>query len=108
MKKPELIIVAAGAAQRGQLVIHNRQNTDQVGTFAMELIRSGLMAGIADGETASGEIKVRLLTPTELVERACEISERAFEAIEKRGWLLDYPPYDEIEKARTDKVGFSS
>ena len=41
-----------------------------------------------------------------LVAMACDVAEQTFNEFEKRRLLLDYPPYSEIEKAKTEKVGF--
>lgn len=68
--------------------------------FAMQCIeRWGMVAGEADGEDSAGRAKIRLATPTELVDRAFAISELLHERAAERGWLMSVPSYDDFDKA---------
>jgi hypothetical protein len=61
--------------------------------FAIELmIRMALASATPDGEDSAGRQKLRLATPNEIVERACDIASAAFAGFEKREWLAKLPP----------------
>lgn len=65
---------------------------EQEAVFAQELMRQlAIAAAHPDGEDSSGRQKLRLLTPEEIVERACEISSKSYAEFAKRGWLLEIP-----------------
>jgi hypothetical protein len=60
--------------------------------FAAEFInRWGAVAAIPDGEDSVGRQQMRLATPEELVERACETAELLHQSLVARGWLVDIP-----------------
>lgn len=60
--------------------------------FAMELMRHLAIAiGHPDGEDSAGRAKLRLMTPQEISNRACEISRCAFDEFEKNDWLVALP-----------------
>ena len=50
------------------------------------VIRWGMVAATPDGEDSSGRAKVRLLTPEELIERACETAHLLAVTFEANGW----------------------
>ena len=65
--------------------------------IALELMQHfGIIAGHPDGVDDSGRQKMRMLTPDEVVERACEIAHSATTEFMSRGWLerdvTDAPP----------------
>ena len=63
--------------------------------LAIECIgRWGMVVGTPDGEDSSGRMKMRHMTPDELVERACIVSEKAIKKFEEKNWLLDVPMPD--------------
>lgn len=47
----------------------------------------GMVAACPDGEDSSGRFKSRPLTPVEVVSRAVETTERAFEHFDEKGWI---------------------
>lgn len=58
--------------------------------LARELIAKwGLVAGVPDGESGSGHQLFRMMTPTEIVARACETAELAFGEFVARGWFTE-------------------
>ena len=60
--------------------------------FAMHLIeRWGMIAATPDGEDSAGRAKLRPLSATEVVDRACDVSSTAFMAFRLRGWLETDP-----------------
>ena len=65
---------------------------EQEAAFAQELMRQlAIATAHLCGEDSSGRQKLRLLTPDEIVERACEISAKSYAEFAKRGWLLEVP-----------------
>lgn len=65
---------------------------NQEAEFARAMMKH-LAIGTADidGEDSAGRQKCRLMTPSEIVQRACDISQAAFAEFEKRGWMLAVP-----------------
>lgn len=60
--------------------------------FAMDLMKHlGICAGRPDGEDSTGRQKGALLSPDEVVTRACSIADIAWQEFQKRGWILDIP-----------------
>lgn len=45
-----------------------------------------MIAAQSDGEDSAGRSKLRLQTPQELVERACNVAGLMYEEIKARGW----------------------
>ena len=79
------------------LKIHEREWPSQKARFAMAMIeRWGMVSGMMDGEDSAGRAKVRLASVDEVVERAVEASEKAFEAFRSKGWIEDLASVDEI------------
>lgn len=71
---------------------------DQVASIAKEMAeRWGMVAALPDGEDTSGRQKLRIMTPEELVERACTVAELLWLDFEKRGWTLDIPEFVKTE-----------
>jgi hypothetical protein len=65
--------------------------------------RFALISAIEDGYDKMGRQKLRLLTPKEVTQRACELAEKMVAALRKREWILDLPtpeppqPPEELE-----------
>lgn len=57
----------------------------------------GMVAGMPDGEDSSGQMKLRLSTPEELVGRAYEIARRVFAKGRELGQTTPIPSYEEIQ-----------
>lgn len=53
--------------------------------------RHGLVSGVEVKEDSAGRAYLCLPSPSELVNRACDISNTLFDEIEKRGWMLKPP-----------------
>lgn len=65
---------------------------NQKAEFAKSLMKQlAICSAVEDGEDKAGRSKSRLQTPNEVVQRAAEISDKAFDEFEKRGWLLAVP-----------------
>lgn len=88
------------ARRSATLMGHTRLSADPRATFAMSCLeRWGVVASEPDGEDSAGRQKLRLLSVTDLVARACDTAEQAFKAFDQRGWLLAIPSYQEMVEA---------
>ena len=105
---PDIKIAANGQQQRNTLVVHGRMVMGPFGSLFTELLKISVHSAIDDGETSTGSQKMRVMTPTEIVARCVELTERAHGAMEQRGWIIEAPSLDDIESADTDqrKPGF--
>ena len=75
-----------------EVTIHQKTALNTTAALAVTMIeRWGMAASMEDGETSTGEYRLRLLTPDELVARACETAEKVTAEIRRRGWILDLP-----------------
>lgn len=87
-----------------KVIVHRTEIHDGKAQFAMSLIEKfGLCAAIPDGEDAAGRQKIRVLTPDELVEKACILADKAIEEIRKREWFTAVPKWEEMEQMIKDK-----
>ncbi len=75
-----------------ETVIHQAELTGQEARYALAMIeRWGMIMGAADGEDSAGRMKLRIMTPDELVERAFAVTEAAFAKARELGWMIDTP-----------------
>lgn len=51
----------------------------------------GMIAGTPDGEDSAGRQKLRLLSPDELSNRACQTAQALWMRFERLGWLVAIP-----------------
>lgn len=84
------------------------QQADPVAQFAMQLLLApGVMVvGEPDGEDSAGRAKAKAPEIRNLVGRAFDIAEAAFEAASERNLMVEIPTFDEIDakaKERGDK-----
>lgn len=89
---------------RSWVQVHDAQVPQPMAQFAMQLIdRWGMIAAAPDGEDSTGRAKFRLLEPHEVVTRACQTAQIAFELFAAQDWLLDVPvpPAEEDKKSLT-------
>ena len=84
------------------LQTHNRQMLKSEGEFARAMIQTGMIAGIVEKKGKGGET-MRLLTPAEVVERACTLSALAYAEFRKRGWIVSLPSLAEMRQELADK-----
>ena len=80
-----------------QIAVHNDEisNPEALLTFAL-VERWGMIMGTPDGEDSSGRQKVRIMTASELVERACRVTEQVFMACRDLGWIRPGPTAEEF------------
>jgi hypothetical protein len=80
--------------------IHRKYFPDDRIALASQILEKwAMVAAEPDGEDSAGRSKLRVLTPFELTERACDIADHAFTQFERRGWLVALPSIDEQEEA---------
>ena len=68
--------------------------------------RWGMVAAMSDGEDSAGRQRLRLATPEELVSRAADITNLAFDVMDSVGWTAKTPSVEELiaaeEKVRDE------
>jgi hypothetical protein len=78
--------------------------------FAKELVRGG-MIGAAMGQCREQYQEMRMMSPNEVVQRACDIADTMYEEFERRAWFHEIPLHDEQVKElltiAPSPVGFS-
>ena len=83
---------------RGELILHRLDTPDTRGELAMKILdHFALISAQEDGEDQAGRQKLKLLSPVEVATRACDLAEAFFSEIERRGWLLKLPSYEEVQ-----------
>ena len=99
----ECVRKAAYDVSETTVVGYERLHPDWRARLATLLIeRWGIVAGDVDGEDSAGRSKLRLLTTDELVTRACDTAGAAIMEFQKRGWVVELPPYAElVEQTRS-------
>jgi hypothetical protein len=79
------------------VTIHPREGLTVEADYAVRLAeRFALIMAEDDGEDSAGRQKLRLATPEEVVERACNIAELMFTALRYRDWTLTIDDYKTI------------
>ncbi|MCV9940933.1 hypothetical protein OIU35_31670 [Boseaceae bacterium BT-24-1] len=76
---------------------HAKKMVTQRAALAATLIEKwGMVACTGEGEDSAGRQRLRLLSPEEVVVRACDTADIAFTEFDARGWRVDLPGYDDI------------
>lgn len=76
----------------GQIIIVEQEALEQEARIAQEMIAKwGMVAGVPDGEDSSGRLRLRLMTPQELVDRAFETA-KLFMAYARQNNLVHIAP----------------
>lgn len=84
---------------RAEVMIGKTEAESLPARLAAVLIEKwGMVAALPDGEDSAGRSRLRLQTPKEVVDRACEVSELAITEFRERGWMLNIPNLEEAEK----------
>jgi hypothetical protein len=79
------------------VTIHTKEGLNTEATYAMHLAeRFALISAEDDGEDSAGRQKLRLATPEEVVERACNIAGLMFVTFRKLNWVLPIDDYKTI------------
>jgi hypothetical protein len=96
--------VAAPEYGRATLVVHERVHMEMQAKLAFELMgRLAIIAAQEDGEDSAGRQKLRLMTPTEVAARACDIAAAACNEFVERDWLSEVQPWADIQAELDDK-----
>lgn len=74
-----------------EITIYNTMRPEAEAVFAMLIIERWAVQALPDGEDSVGRAKNKLTPLPDVVKRACDISELAFQEFKKRGWLFDVP-----------------
>ena len=81
-----------------KISVHNRVVLGLKAETVRHMVdRWGMVAAREDGEDSTGRSRITLLSPGELVERACHTTELMFDEFESRGWLTIAPTTKEIK-----------
>ena len=92
--------IRAPFGDRGEVVIHNLDTPDSRGMLAMKILdHFSLISAKESGEDSAGRQKLKLMAPSEVAARACDLADAFFGEIERRGWLLKMPSYEDIQAA---------
>lgn len=87
-----------------RIMVHEHERPTAEARFAMELLtRLSINQIDVDGEDSAGRQKARLLTAAECAERACEITQQAFDQFRERGWLEPVPSLAELSDIIKDR-----
>lgn len=82
-----------------QVTVHQSEHMEMPARMATVFIEKwGMVAGMSDGEDSAGRHKVRLATPDEVVDRACEMATLAMASFAEREWLTDVPTLQEAKE----------
>jgi len=65
--------------------------------------RFGMIAGREDGEDTAGRQKARMLSPKEVVTRACDMADMLVNEFESRRWLLEVTADDLDDRTQNTK-----
>lgn len=83
------------------ITVYSTVVSNMRGNLALKLIeRWGLITGIADGEDSAGRAKINQEPINDLVKRAFECADKAYNELEKRDWLLNIPAPKVKEKTK--------
>ena len=96
-KKVETRVVMDRFDKRAKCMAHQREQFEERARMAIDFVcRWGAVAGFPNGEDSAGRQKLRLMTPAELVARACSCADLLVGEAEKRGWATLLPSLEEI------------
>ena len=109
----QVVSVENNAEPEFKLIKHRTEVPNDIAEFALSMIASSaLLAGTPDGETSSGQLKIRQMLPDELVTRAFDIAESAFKEMRARKMNIPVPPLekyyveDEVEDTWVAEIDY--
>ena len=89
--KPEMIVLSG----------EHLQYEARLATALIE--RWGMVMGAVDGEDSAGRQKLALMSPEDVVARACDSAALAMKEFRNRGWILEVPTIDEARKILAER-----
>lgn len=105
MKQKVIIVDGEQRYRRPEVKIENLEVITPTASLAAALIEHwGMVAGADGGEDSHGRAKVRLLSPTEVVQRAFDTAELFEAEARKRGHILQLPDLDAMATAKTSDI----
>lgn len=63
-----------------------------------------MVCAVPDGEDSSGQAKLRIMTPDEVVQRSFETAERFFAQAAERGHMAELPDLDAAAEKKTASI----
>jgi hypothetical protein len=104
MSKEEIVYQESTYREVPVVTIHSTEQPIAEARYAMQLAeRFALIAGEDNGEDSAGRQKLRLATPDEVVQRACNIAHLMFTEIRDRNWMLPVEAWDVIQEVFESK-----
>ena len=83
-----------------RVLIHEEEHLALGGRIMAALLEKwGMVAAMDDGEDSAGRQKLRLATPTEIVDRAEKITHLMLERAKSFDWIIKIPTLEEAEAA---------
>jgi hypothetical protein len=77
----------------------------QEAQFAMALIeRWGMVMGMPDGEDSAGRTRLKLMTPSQLVDRAFQVASEAYIVARQRGLMVELPDLNQINAENDARI----
>lgn len=81
-----------GYLNETRVVVYDTVAADTRARMTMDLIAKwGMVAGVPDGEDSSGRSRIRLATPEEIVQRAIDTTNLAFNQMVRDSWIIPIP-----------------
>lgn len=105
MKTPQIKLVSRNRRWNADLMIHERHRFDPRGSLMISLAERLLITAVIEGHHESGRPLYRNLTDEEAVDRAEMLVDRLYAKLEDRGWILDVPDLEDMEKFESNEPG---
>ena len=78
--------------------LHHTVNFNRRASIAGEFVTKwGMVLGVPDGEDSAGRSRLRLATPTEVVDRAVETADLLMTRFDQLGWLTETTLSDDAD-----------
>jgi hypothetical protein len=104
MSKSKVRITSSRGYGDKEVVVYHSESPDYEAALAFSFIeRWGMVTAVPDGEDSAGREKARLLTPSEVVDRAFMIAALALAEARKRDLMQTLPDLNEINAAQDKK-----
>lgn len=83
---------------------HDTEHLTKPARMALAFVeRWGMVSAQDNGEDSSGRAKLKLLSPEDVVDRACLISGLLLHKFHELDWILDVPSMDELKAKHSPK-----
>ena len=76
----------------GHTLIRTHAESGKAELARLLLEKLSIATGEPDGVDEAGRQKWKLISPHDVVQRACDIADRAFDEFDRRGWMIVIPP----------------